>query len=1666
MCILKSSATDLLLLSLFALLNFASEAAPIYSVHDCTPGSYYRPNTTFQTNLNVLLSSLVSNATLHDGFYRTNISLGSPNEVKGLFLCRGDVTPSVCHDCVTTAAKNITYRCTNQTQSIIWYDECMLRYSNSSTLSNTDPGLLLINVQSVPDSDHTRFNDILASTLNGAAGEAANSPSGKKFATKEANFTNSTKLYTLAQCTPDLSTSDCNSCFSRAISTLPNFCDGKQGARVLFPACNIRYELYPFYNVPNVSTQPQLLPPSSGKSSVPIIVAIVVPIVVAMVLIIVGVCFLRKQASKKHITFVQDSSNLSFTVVVIVSCNFFPLTLAWLMMITVFLFCVVVNDLTDEEFLQFDLATVEAATNGFSDENKIGQGGFGVVYKGVLPNGQEIAVKRLSVTSLQGAVEFRNEAALVAKLQHRNLVRLLGFCLEGKEKILIYEYMPNKSLDHFLFDPVKQRELDWSRRYKIIVGIARGILYLHQDSQLRIIHRDLKASNVLLDENMNSKISDFGMAKIFQADETQVNTGRIVGTYGYMSPEYAMRGQFSVKSDVFSFGVLVLEIVSGKKNTDFYQSNRADDLLSHAWKNWTEQTPLELLDPTLRGSYSRNEVTRCIHIGLLCVQENPSDRPSMATIALMLNSYSVTLSMPRQPPSFLRGRSPNRLNRGLDSDQSITDRSTSHSIPWSYPLLKYTLAKGLLFMFSSINPLYVKILSNYDVTVKPPLALFSLFCVLILASESAPTYSAHYCTNQTFYQPNTTFGSNLNALLSSLTSNSSLRSNDGFYRTAVGQATPDVVNGLFLCRGDVNATICHGCVAAAATNITRLCPTDKEAIIWYDMCMLRYSSSTFNNIVPGIPLNDEGSVQNSNRDAFNKKLAELLNDLAEKASASSVLGKKFAAGDVGFASSQTLYGMAQCVPELTGDGCGTCFRSAIASLPTCCDGSEGARVLLPACNIRYQLYPFLYNTTSTMPLAPFPSSGSKSTLPIVAIVVPIGVLVALLVLGCCWWRRRRNKKHDAVLELNYSTRSDFLCEEESLHFDLATIEAATCRFSNENKIGEGGFGAVYKKHAFHQGTLPNGQEIAVKRLSKRSLQGDIEFKNEATLVAQLQHRNLVRLIGFCLERTERILVYEFVPNSSLDHFLFDHENQGELDWARRYKIIAGIARGIQYLHEDSRLRIIHRDLKASNILLDFDMNPKISDFGMAKIFHDDQSQVNTATKRIVGTYGYMSPEYAMHGKFSVKSDVFSFGVLVLEILSGKKNTSYYQSHQDDDLLSFAWKNWTNQTPFVILDPKLRGSYSRNEVRRCIHIALLCVQENPGDRPSIATIMLALNSYSVTLALPRQPASFLRGRTTPDRSRHQLESDRSTSSTIPFSYQLQFNMLASKFRTTLLALECLFCMVFHASESAQIYSAHYCTNRTFYQPNTTFESNLNTLLSSLTSNSSLQSNNGFYRTSVERDTPNDIDGLFLCRGDVNATVCHGCVAAAATNITRLCPNDTESIIWYDVCMLSYSNSTFDNDNIVPGFSLKDEGNPVNSNRDQFNQLLASLLNSLEAKAAASAMPGKKFAAGEVSLSSTQTLYGMAQCLPDLTSDGCVTCCRSAIASLPTCCDGSQGAKVLLPACNIRYQLYPFLYNTTSVRPLVPFPSSGGSWFLFAPTTLHHLSLNNSRLFCTF
>ncbi|XP_073132961.1 cysteine-rich receptor-like protein kinase 15 [Henckelia pumila] len=598
----------------------------------CYPDNNYTKNSAYESNLNTLLSSLSPNV---DSFGFYNASSGqNPDQVNALILCRADVRLDICRSCVTNVTSQLVQLCPNQKRAVLWDELCMLRYSNSPMygIVDTIPRILGRNTNNF--SDPERYSADLRQLLDELRKSAVSGGSLLKAAGNSRTAPDFQVVYGLMQCTPDLSAADCDGCLVEANKNINGFPAGSSGVRLLLPSCNVRYELSSFYDGTTLQervaaaaaaapppSSPSSPPPGKKKNTARIVIAIVVPIVAILILVAGVLVFLRQR--RKH----QRREKLQN-----------------------------VEDMSIAESIQIDFNEIRAATDDFSDANKLGQGGFGSVYKGVLANGQEIAVKRLSRDFGQGDNEFKNEVVLVARLQHRNLVRLLGFSIEGTERLLIYEFVENASLDHFLFNSAKRSYLDWDRRYKIILGIARGLLYLHEDSRLRIIHRDLKASNILLDGEMIPKIADFGMARLFEKDETQGNTSRIVGTYGYMAPEYAMHGQFSIKSDVFSFGVLVFEILTGQKNNSFRNGENLEDLLSSAWRHWREGTATNMIDPMLKdGSNSMRDILRCFHISLLCVQENAGDRPTMANVALMLSSFSLTLPLPSEPAFFVSG---------------------------------------------------------------------------------------------------------------------------------------------------------------------------------------------------------------------------------------------------------------------------------------------------------------------------------------------------------------------------------------------------------------------------------------------------------------------------------------------------------------------------------------------------------------------------------------------------------------------------------------------------------------------------------------------------------------------------------------------------------------------------------------------------------------------------------------------------------------------------------------------------------------------------------------------------------------------------------------------------------------------------------------------------
>ncbi|URE27542.1 Cysteine-rich receptor-like protein kinase [Musa troglodytarum] len=1078
------SSTQFLLF--YLILLFVPSRTVAYRWQICsTSDGHFTDNSTYEANLNLLLSSLVSNGS-GSGFSTGTVGR-VPNQVQGLVLCRGDTNATTCGSCLSNGAVEIRQICAYDRDAVVWYDECLLRFSNLQFLSTSDndPTAALENVNQVND-DPDRFNKVVTELLDSTADWAAYN-STKRYATGQAfNVTPAfPTIYALAQCTPDMSASDCRNCLEGVSQGLPM---ARMGARNQGVRCNLRYESSLFFQgnpiirlispVTNATTPAEnATTPASAPTSHPAVGPIgkedqtdseqatqviesllfrLATLRVATVnfaeanklgedavrgkqltwgiryKIICGIArgllYLHEESQLKIIHRDLKASNilldadmnpkisdfglaklfdidqtqgttnrvmgtfgymapeyvmrgkfsiksdvfsfgvlvleiltgrksngsynpevtevlLSYKTIVAISIS----AVSAVLLIPIIYICYrrlrkqtskspygsESEQAAQAESLLFQISALRIATANFSEENKLGEGGFGAVYKGVLPDGREIAVKRL-LNSGHGLGELKNELVLVAKLRHRNLVKLLGVCLE-EEKMIVYEY-------------------------------------------------DIKASNILLDADMNPKITDFGFAKLFDVDQTQAITNRVVGTFGYMAPEYVMHGKYSIKSDVFGFGVLVLEILTGRKSSGSYNPEVIEVLLSYAWEKWREGSALEIVDPTLGAHYQRSDLLRYMHIGLLCVQEKPNDRPTMSIVVVMLNSETLSLRAPSRPGFYLG-------NGGRNT--------------------------------------------NFD-------------------------------------------------------------------------------------------------------------PRKKKTIL------------------------------------------------------------------------------------------------AIS-------------------------------------------------------ISAVSAVLLLSIIYACSMRLRKQ-----ILKPPYATDSEQATQVESLLFDLSTLRVATVNFSEENKLGEGGFGAVYK------GVLPDGRVIAVKRLLN-SGQGLGELKNELALVAKLQHRNLVKLLGVCLEE-EKMIVYEYVPNTSLDKFLFDPVRGEQLTWGIRYKIICGIARGLLYLHEESQLKIIHRDLKACNILLDADMNPKISDFGSAKLFDGEQTQ--GMTSRVVGTYGYMAPEYVIHGQFSIKSDVFSFGVLVLEILTGRKNSTTCNPENTEDLLSYTWEKW-------------RGG-------------LALEMENPFSRPTMSTITVMLNT--VLLLSMRNPGA--------------------------------------------------------------------------------------------------------------------------------------------------------------------------------------------------------------------------------------------------------------------------------------------------------------------------------------
>ncbi|KAK7389088.1 hypothetical protein VNO78_23920 [Psophocarpus tetragonolobus] len=561
--------------------------------------------------------------------------LGSGPPMYALGQCLHDLRPTECYTCFSEA-RQVLSRCVPKTAGRIYLDGCFLRYDNYSFFGESVDPTQDINIcqLSTLGKDGDRRVKAVLSNVTKRATEHAFAVDGEE------------GVFALAQCWATLDQGTCQRCLREAANKLHQCLPNAEG-KCLFTGCFLRFSTRKFYNDDTLLHDININ--HSNGPSVWMIVACVLSAIIGFLFIFLFafICCKRIASSRK----VSDS------------CGALP-------------------GFTYVAGFSFRYNTLEKATNYFDPANKLGQNGASSVFKGMLPSGRTVAIKRLSFNTRQWTAEFFNEVNLINGIQHKNVVELFGCSFEGPESLLVYEFVPNGSLDQVLFSKDSEKALNWEQRFQIICGIAEGLAYLHGGSGTKIIHRDIKCSNILFDENLNPKIVDFGLARCVAGNKSHFNTEN-TGTLRYMAPEYVIEGQLTEKADIYAFGVLAVEIVCGKKNSDCVPGFTS--VLYNVWKNYNANNITTSVDPALHGKFTVEEASNALQVGLLCTQSSFNLRPSMSEVVQMLTNTDYVIPSPEQQP-FLNFSGLSQNDRTISSTTSILSanwrasaRSSFHS---------------------------------------------------------------------------------------------------------------------------------------------------------------------------------------------------------------------------------------------------------------------------------------------------------------------------------------------------------------------------------------------------------------------------------------------------------------------------------------------------------------------------------------------------------------------------------------------------------------------------------------------------------------------------------------------------------------------------------------------------------------------------------------------------------------------------------------------------------------------------------------------------------------------------------------------------------------------------------------------------------------------------
>ncbi|KAL8141384.1 hypothetical protein V2J09_007405 [Rumex salicifolius] len=938
-------------------------------------------------------------------------------------------------------------------------------------------------------------------------------------------------------------------------------------------------------------------------------------------------------------------------------------------------------------FKVFTAKEMEEATNNFDESRIVGRGGFGVVYMGYLSDGREVAIKKSKSVDQYEIDQFVNEVVLLSKIQHQNVVGFYGCCLETSEPLLVYEFITNGTLLDHLYGEGENSVLPWETRLKIAVETAGVLGYLHQDHRPTIIHSDIKPHNILLDENYNAKVSDFGISKLAPQNETELYT-KVKGTLGYLDPEFIQSSQLTDKSDVYSFGVVLLEMLTGQRVLSFDRPEQDRTLVKYFRSSVNEGLLVKILDKRIVNEENVEEMRVVAKIAGKCVSVKSDERPTMKEVAMELGSLWVEVKTRCIGNGIsVERRSGKAENYGDTCTSYGNSTSTDHI---NNKAMFYFVAFAFLTTATSQAISRNCKESCGNVQIPYPFGMqqscylnpdFSINCesetpFLVGSDPLMQTPVASACYNKSGLI-------NTTVMQALVTSPKFPFSNTKNKFTVVGCDTlglflgDDYLTGCLSFCGNITSVdsgSCSGAGCCQNTNIT-------SGLLSYNITTL-----SILNHSKSLDFNPCDYAFFGNDSYVFKGLSDF-QELGKRKTVSTVLDWAIKDQNCSVAKTSPSYGCKGdqttiCVDSQNGPGYYCQCSPGFQGNPYVTDGCEVSAVLL--------------------------------------IVFITGIFV-----GWRYLRKKRiNERRDKYFRQNGGLvlqESLSLLEDAQNAFKVFTaeeMEKATNNFDENRIVGRGGFGVVY------MGYLSDGREVAIKKSKSVDKYEIDQFVNEVVLLSKIQHQNVVGFYGCCLETSEPLLVYEFITNGTLLDHLYNEDNNTVLPWETRVKIAVQTAGVLGYLHQDHRPQIIHSDIKPHNILLDENYNTKVSDFGISKLAPQNETELYTKVK---GTLGYLDPEFIQSSQLTDKSDVYSFGVVLLEMLTGQRVLSFDRPERDRTLVKYFRSSVDEGSLLGILDRRIVNRENVEELREVAKIAGRCVCVKADERPTMKEVAMELGS---------------------------------------------------------------------------------------------------------------------------------------------------------------------------------------------------------------------------------------------------------------------------------------------------------------------------------------------------